>query len=479
MKFSDQAKSGKSIAGRKGFEDLIKKATQLAQSGDCDGIIVEDWKRWGRNLNESLRFKLDMDDIGVPIYTIGSNHTLVQLLEMYTAQSDNEERAKNVRENMALWVEKGWHLGPAPFGYTRIPITKTETGEKTGGKLVYHSKEGKAIEEVFRLWDSGMGTRVIANEMNILGYKTRTGMSFKPSVVHDIIKNPIYTGHITRNRTTTDKNGQKTRLPIEDWVWSPVCHHQFITKEQWQYNQRRINANNPFEKHSNTSKYLLAGKILCDYCGKGYMHHKTQQRTRDYYTCSTVITQRRKYCPHSPHLPSTVLEDWVLHTIAQGVLSKQHIENAIQQQQDTTQKNALLKTLNASLSETQKSINNIITSIANLGGSEALEFALKQKEATKQEIEERIHKLSQEKQLPKREVISLADEYIKMLKRGGIGRQRQVLDELSVQLHINKDTVAMHAWGVWWEPSEDKMVMATTDTALICKRKKYEKRAQV
>lgn len=101
--------------------------------------------------------------------------------------------ADNERNNVARWMQKGKSMktkfggyggGRTPYGYSAKK-----------GQLVINKKEKEIVEYVFKHHKQGKPMLTIADDLNALGYKTRSGKIFHASTVSGILKNePTYRG---------------------------------------------------------------------------------------------------------------------------------------------------------------------------------------------------------------------------------------------------------------------------------------------
>lgn len=63
---SDEAKSGRTLVGRHGLEELVRLAEQKPRP--FDGIIIDDTSRFGRNLSDTLPLSDILENANVFLY---------------------------------------------------------------------------------------------------------------------------------------------------------------------------------------------------------------------------------------------------------------------------------------------------------------------------------------------------------------------------------------------------------------------------
>jgi len=97
--------------------------------------------------------------------------------------SFNQMESENIQMRTAMGrkakAEKGGYAGgKPPIGY-RV----------SDGQLIVVPEEAEIVRLVFKLRNSGMTLIGIADELNRLGYKTKTGKNFLHSAIQTILNN--------------------------------------------------------------------------------------------------------------------------------------------------------------------------------------------------------------------------------------------------------------------------------------------------
>lgn len=108
------------------------------------------------------------------------------------AQFEREISGERIRDKIAATRKKGmWTGGRVALGYDVV-----------NKKLVINEKEAKIVRYVFNRYLEMPSEDKIANELNEKGWKpkmvkgSKTSKIFYPKIISNMVKNPIYTGHI-------------------------------------------------------------------------------------------------------------------------------------------------------------------------------------------------------------------------------------------------------------------------------------------
>lgn len=285
--YVDTAKSGKKVAGRDAFDEMIHDA----HAGLFDRIVVFTFSRAFRNTKDALNYNYELKEkCGVVIESVvepvdmDSPHgkfSATNLFAMHELQSDIT--AGHVRSGMYYAAKEGYYLGAqVPHGYELYG-----TGEFSRGKerKKYKINEDNAddVREMFRLYADGFSLDYVQRELHRRGVKG--SISDQPIGIQTIcrmLRNEFYIGTRTFNVKGYPPLYLENAVPA------------IIDKETWNKVQARHAENKPAPRESKRTKrlYPLTGKITCGKCG-GHMHgqHKADKRYKTnteytYYSCS-------------------------------------------------------------------------------------------------------------------------------------------------------------------------------------------------
>ena len=163
-------------------------------------------------------------------------------------------RSRRVREAMEARALKGNVLGRVLYGY--------RAGEN--GNLEIAPDEAKVVELIFRLYTrEELGFRLIAQELNERGIKTRRGGNWNVVSIRDIIRNRAYIG-------TYERFG----------IRRPGTHEAIIPREVFNEASEQLRSRKPTGKVNQPEPYLLSDFVYCGYCGNKMMGSTRRQSWR-------------------------------------------------------------------------------------------------------------------------------------------------------------------------------------------------------
>jgi site-specific DNA recombinase len=319
--YTDEAVSGKTEQ-REEYQQMIADATH----GKFETVVVYRFDRLGRDFLDTVSRLSELRNAGVEVWsaTEGKN-PLLRNISLALAEHETRAMGERVKDALKASVgQRGRAFGTAPMGYTKIPIV-SDNGTKTGGNLIVNECERSAIETIFSLFLSGMGSRKIAHRLNVLNIKPRKALKWSQYTVLQILKNPIYAGVLVWNRTRSKRTATGTTYvanPRDEWAWNEGQHHAYVSLADWEYIQERLDGQATNRK---TSQHLLTGYLFCD-CGERYFYRKTAKGHTDVYKCGQVNKGYRANCPNSPSVPAQAIENVVLKFVTQSLLTKDAIE---------------------------------------------------------------------------------------------------------------------------------------------------------
>lgn len=264
--------SGDSLFFRPRMQELLKEV----ENKQYDGVLVMDIDRLGRG---------GMKDQGTILDAFKESHTLIitpgktydldddsdeEMTEFKTFFARRELKAinKRMQGGRIRSVQDGNYIGSsAPYGYDIDYIGKCRT-------LRINETEGKVVKIIFEKYCEGNGSGAIANYLNSLGYKTKTGNRWERTSIVFILKNQIYIGNVTWKKKEIKKSKdpnkvkeQRTR-DVSEWIIAKGKHKPIIDMDTWEKAQEIINSKYhiPYQIANGPSN-PLAGIIVCGKCG--------------------------------------------------------------------------------------------------------------------------------------------------------------------------------------------------------------------
>ncbi len=296
----------------------LQRALTAARAGYFDVLLVYRVDRLSRSLRGLVEILDQLDetktafrsatepfDTSTPV-----GRMLVQMLGVF-AQFERETIIDRVINGMERKAARGeWCGGYRPYGYELDSAT---------AKLVTVEREAPLIPVIFDLYvNARMGTRALAKELNARGHRTKSGKRWSGASVMVVLRNRAYLGEVYFR-------GQ--------WHKGDDPHSSLIDPELFEQAQQIIAARGEdySRRASNSSDYLLAGRVKCTQCEKNYIGTSAsgnKYRYR-YYTCFTLSRYGKGHCG-ADRLPADQLEDAVLEALLAAYADADLIAQAVQ-----------------------------------------------------------------------------------------------------------------------------------------------------
>jgi site-specific DNA recombinase len=263
----------------------LKRLLAEIRTGGIDVVLVYRLDRLTRSVLDLYQLLLEFEQYGVrfksctEVYdTTTAIGRLFITLVAALAQWERENLAERVKLGMGQMArERKRPGGPPPYGY-----------ELREGKLVIHSQEAEVVRHVFRQYLSGRRPRQIAEELNRLGCRGKTGAKWSAGTISHLLQNHVYYGALRWNYTEA---GQRQNSP-EKWILSEGSHPAIVDSDTFAHAQRLILSNRGKHPRVLASDFIFSGILHCALCGE-MMYGKTV-RTRNasgkryvnhYYLC--------------------------------------------------------------------------------------------------------------------------------------------------------------------------------------------------
>lgn len=274
----------------------------VAEQG-IGNMVVLYLDRFGRNPNEILRRYWELQEQGVTVRSINENLEEEELLLLKAVRAGAESKRTSERVTMALRkaAEQGKLVSKLPFGYTKIYDSK---GKPVGVEQV--PREAAAIRLAHELATVGnLGYKAIADELNRLGYRTKSGAPFASQSLKLILLNPAMAGH-------SMFKGQGEPIIREN------AYPAILNPEEWDTLQLRltIRRDDQHRGRTNTSLYLLTGILRCGHCQGAITGSSSGPNRHRYYVC-TNKKMARALCDQQISHRKEGLEEAILNHIGQ------------------------------------------------------------------------------------------------------------------------------------------------------------------
>jgi len=390
--YIDRHISGKTD-NRPQFQKMIKDSDRQT----FEAVLLYKIDRFARNRYDSAIYKARLKKNGVKVLYAkesipdGPEGIILESMLEGMAEYYSAELAQKIRRGM----QESAHKCHVTGGYLAL-------GYKIGLDKSFEIDEQQApiVHKIFSMYDSGSTVTEICNELNSIGVKTARGGCFNKNSLRTILKNEKYIG-------VYDAQG----IRVENGVPS------IIDKALFNRVQQRTAANHkaPARKKAKIN-YYLSGKLYCGSCGAGmageYGTSKGGER-HYYYIC--VNKKRLKTCDRK-----AVRKDWIENLVIDAtekyILQPGKLEaiakKCVEVQARDTSQNDELHALQNQLTETKKSINNLMSAIEQGIITKTTKKRLSELEAAQEKIEYDIEECSiKQPELDEKEIRYLLSQF--------------------------------------------------------------------
>jgi site-specific DNA recombinase len=267
------------------------------------------------------------------------------------------DQAKNERTNNLEGMARGRRarselLGiPIPgqrarYGYELVDVVDPTTGRmRRKAKAQTKEAEAAVVRRVFVMYQSGMVTRTIANQLRAEGIPTATGGEWSRTTVRNILRDTRYIGigyaYTYKNERLGYKRYKQTIRPVEDRVRLPDGFWpQIIDRDLFYLCQERLNraAQESTRRNLFPESYLLRGGFvvcgICEYTMVCKSAHNNRNKGGGYLPCYRCNPEpSNAHCPH-PTIVAHIPDDYVKRRIRHLA---QHRDEVIRQLQEIHQ----------------------------------------------------------------------------------------------------------------------------------------------
>lgn len=356
--YSDEGKSGKNIAGRPEFKQMMKDIK--SGKDDVDYVLVFKLSRFGRNAADTLNSLQYMEDYGVNLLCVEDNIDSAgasgKLIISVLASVAEIERANISEQTMAGRKQKArdgkWNGGFAPYGYKLV----AKDGEKSK-VLVINEEEAELVRLIYKKFLDGMGIGNVAKWLNENGYTKKIRQNGSVSLisaafVKGVLDNPVYAGKIAYGRRKTEKiEGTRNEFHVvkqdrDSYKLYPGQHEAIIDEEQW-YKAQAKRMKNAFKRektHSLEHEHILSGLVKCPVCGAsmyGVVNRKKKKGSDEFYTdmwyylCKNRKMVSGHLCDYKKHIRQEELNTEVLQLITYVFGGENDLKKRVLQRTDS------------------------------------------------------------------------------------------------------------------------------------------------
>lgn len=291
--YVDEGISGKNIKGRPAMTRLVADV----EKEKFQAVLVWKISRLSRNMLDTLTLLDKFEDYGVKFISYSENFDtgspigrLVVQLMASIAEMERNTLSENVKLGMTQRAREGSWNGGVVFGYDSV-----------NKELVVNEDEAEVVRQIFEMYASGKGLKVIANHLNKAGFHTKHNRHFSINGIATILDNHVYIGKIrwlqVENWDTRRRKGKNPNPILVDGK-----HKSIISEELWGIVQARRKSRSFKQKQSN-EPFLLSSLLRCPDCGQGMVPSITTATRKDgtkkkhrYYVCSNFHNKGSSAC---------------------------------------------------------------------------------------------------------------------------------------------------------------------------------------
>ena len=293
-----EAKSGTTVKGRNEYNRLY----QDLGSDKFDIIVIKSQDRLMRNTKDWYLFldRMQRNRKRLFMYLDHKFYTpddaLITGIKAILAEEYSRELSKKINNAHKNRQREGkrFVLTNQTYGYRKLP-------DKS---VVIDEGEAEMIRMIFNLSASGYGTHCSAEILYRKGYRNHNGKKLSPSLLRNIIRNPIYKGTIVQNRQHYDfESKQVCKNPPSEWLFHenavpPIIDDDLFERANRGLDMRKQDGSRGgrYLKGSSPGKHDLSGKLYCGLC-KSPFYRTVRQNKEGKVTewkCSNYLQNGRK-----------------------------------------------------------------------------------------------------------------------------------------------------------------------------------------
>lgn len=362
--FTDEGKSGKNVAGRLAFQDMLSKIESRVDN--VSYVLVFKLSRFGRNAADVLNSLQTMQDNGVNLICVedgidsskDSGKLMISVLSA-VAEIERENILVQTMEGRKQKARQGeWNGGFAPFGYRLIDK-----------KLIVDNNEAEIVRLIFeKFTTTTMGMNAVASYLNRHGYRKAKRQNnhfetFTVSFIKRVLDNPVYVGKIAYGRRKNERKagtrGEYHIVKQNDYMLFDGIHEAIISNDVWETAQRKRkqtgNAN--LKTHSLEHEHILSSILKCPMCGSpmygnvNRKKNKSGEYYRDYfyYVCKHNRTEDGVTCNYKKQWGENIINSAVEQFISQLIKNpkfKNALNKKISSEIDVSEIEKEIETLN-------------------------------------------------------------------------------------------------------------------------------------
>ena len=361
--YIDRALSAKTD-NRPAFQQMINDSSK----GLFDVIIVWKLDRFARNRYDSAHYKAQLRKNGVKV--ISATEAISEGAEGVLLESVLEGMAEYYSKELAEKTLRGMTDNALQCKSNGGQLL---IGYKTDSELHYQidTEMAPIVVEAFNLYAEGATMKEIVDIFNSRGIRTKRGKPITINAITNMLHNRKYIGEY-KFKDIVIPNG----IPA------------IISEELFDKVQVKMSTNKKAPaRHKTDDEYLLTTKLYCGKCMSFMVGESGRAKGNRYSYYKCVNAKRTKSCDKK-----AVKKDWIENIVVKQVMDTIMDDDLIERIIDSILKtleseNTTVPILKKELSETEKSIKNMINAIEQGIITKSTKQRLDELEKRKEELE--------------------------------------------------------------------------------------------
>nr|WP_302416632.1 recombinase family protein [uncultured Romboutsia sp.] len=407
--YQDEGYSGSNIN-----RPMFKKLIEDANSKKFDCLICYRLDRISRNVSDFSTLierlnKLDISFISIKeqFDTSTPMGRAMLYISSVFAQLERETIAERVRDNMYELAKTGrWLGGVTPLGFksTNITYYDEHMTPRKMYKLEPDDEELKLVKYIFDEYIKLGSLSKLNTYFYKEGIKNFRDKYFSPSSLSLILRNAAY---VKANddviQYLLSKDFQIAGNPDDIHgiltyaknTHSPIAaiasHEGIIDANEWLKVQYLLDSNSDKAPRSGTgNNTLLSGILKCSICGSNMRisYKKSSNKTIIYYVCGLKKTRGKAGC-ECKNIRADIIEPLVINSIKNvnvESMIKEYEKSKLSNKENNKNVDIKINSINLSISEKEKLVDNLIMQLAKFSDSSASTFIIEKVETLNKEI---------------------------------------------------------------------------------------------
>ncbi len=431
----------------------FKKMMDAARKRKFKAVIVYRLDRISRNVSDFAGLIEELARLDISFVSIKEQFdtgTPMGRAMMYVAsvfsQLERETIAERIRDNMHELAKTGrWLGGTTPTGYASEAVQSITIDGKSKKvcKLELVPEEADIVRTIYDLYIETDSLTLTETALIKQGIKTKNNNYFTRFSIKAILQNPVYMiadedayyffirndtdlfsekdafdnkhGIMAYNRTDQEKGRATKYRPVSEWIVSVGKHPGLIPGKVWVRIQESLerNKSKSFRK-PRSNEALLTGLLFCS-CGERMYPKMSRRKTADgkviyTYVCKMKERSQRSVC-NGKNANGNTLDMAVIERIKMLAEDKDTFIAQLERSRRFYTDNRMdyeqrLDDMRKEKTETEKKIDSLIDSLADMGDSPAKAHVTKRIEQLNQKYQSLKQRITELESLASRHVLS-------------------------------------------------------------------------